>query len=89
MLRKRYRGLLYAINNFGIRVFSETSNMLSLGIFELFYVFYVLNITTSNILSFGIFLCAINLATSTASSVILRFFLILTDTHTVTNNVKM
>ena len=46
------------------RLISDTSNMLSLCIFELFYA---LNFTTSNMLSFDSF-CAIHFATSTASS---------------------
>ena len=36
-LKKRYRGILDAINDFGISVFLDTSNMLSLCTFETFY----------------------------------------------------
>ena len=59
--KKRYRGFLDAINGFGINVFSNTFNMLSLSIFELLYA---LSFVTSSILS-----CAKNFATSTASDV--------------------
>ena len=65
---------LDAINDFGICVFSDTSNMLSLCIFELFYA---LEFATSNILSFDIF-CAISLSTFTASNVDSSFFALIT-----------
>ena len=54
--KKRYRGILDAVDSFVISVFSETFNTLSLCIFELFYA---VNVATSNRLSFDVFLCYI------------------------------
>ena len=68
--KNRYRSILDAINGLGISIFSDTSDALSLCIFELFNA---LNFATSNILSFDVSF-DINFATSNASSVNSLFF---------------
>ena len=51
-LKKRYRGILDAINDFGISLFLDTSNMLSLCTFE---TFYAVNFATSDMLPLVVF----------------------------------
>ena len=53
-IKKLILRFLDAINGFRLSVFSDTSNMLSLCIFELFHA---LNFAATRILPFNVFLC--------------------------------
>ena len=57
--KNRYLGILWAMNGFGISVFSDTSNTLSLCTCELFSAIYILLPGTLNKLSFDVFLCSL------------------------------